>query len=187
MTEEIVPTSDGSGTTPSFTASFVPTSWMAYLASRTIMLSTISCYWIYLVILIAPIAIVAYAWSVGFPITSPLRMPLIGPLPFWLTISLLALWLILVAEFATFFGIRSSLKTSVFADREHRYTFSEEGLRIQTKESDFTLSWSGVQKVKQSRSFFLFFYSKKCAYYMPSDRLDEDKSRQLFDWHAAAS
>ena len=47
------------------------------------------------------------------------------------------------------------------------YQFTDAGLTIRGGAASTTLGWDSFVKADETREFFLLFYSKRCAYYLP--------------------
>src|SRR4051812_9721745 len=48
-----------------------------------------------------------------------------------------------------------------------RYEFSDEGLAMSNAGAENLLRWSAVVEAAESKDFFLIYFTKKCAYYLP--------------------
>ena len=57
------------------------------------------------------------------------------------------------------------------------YRFSDAGLRITGGAATIELGWDSFVEVAETKEFFLFFYSKQCAYYLPK-RVARDHSQR---------
>jgi hypothetical protein len=48
-----------------------------------------------------------------------------------------------------------------------RYQFSDQGLTLSNASASNTLRWSAFVEAAETPEFFLLYYSKRCAYYLP--------------------
>jgi hypothetical protein len=47
------------------------------------------------------------------------------------------------------------------------HALEESGLRVIAKTAETRLSWDGLHKVRETPGFFMFYYGKRIAYYLP--------------------
>lgn len=57
----------------------------------------------------------------------------------------------------------------------HIHTIAQSGLKVQLHTADMELRWSGMFKVRELPDFFLFYYSKRSAYYLPKRSIGDPK------------
>jgi hypothetical protein len=63
------------------------------------------------------------------------------------------------------------------------HTFSPVGLRVGMHTVDTELKWSGMHKVRETPDMFLFYYSKRLAYYLPKRVVEPPEvAAQLPQW-----
>jgi hypothetical protein len=54
------------------------------------------------------------------------------------------------------------------------HALEESGLRVITKAAETRLDWSGLHKVRETPHLFMFYYSKRIAYYLPKRVVGRD-------------
>jgi hypothetical protein len=59
------------------------------------------------------------------------------------------------------------------------YSFDETGLRISGGPAVTALGWDGIVRVVETEEFFLLFYSKQCAYFLPKRAIDGSSGAHL--------
>jgi len=63
------------------------------------------------------------------------------------------------------------------------HTFEESGISISTATVETNLKWGGLHKVRETQDLFMFYYSKRIAYYLPkrvlASPLEVDELRRL--------
>jgi hypothetical protein len=53
--------------------------------------------------------------------------------------------------------------------------YSEDGLHVATRTASADLKWSGMFKVRETRDYLLFYYSRRMAYYLPKRAVPNDE------------
>ena len=63
------------------------------------------------------------------------------------------------------------------------HTFGPDGLRIGMHTVNAELKWAGMHKVREPADMFLFYYSKRMAYYLPKRVVEPPEvAAQLSQW-----
>jgi hypothetical protein len=63
------------------------------------------------------------------------------------------------------------------------HTFDHAGLQIGMRTIDARLKWEGMNRVQETPEMFLFYYSRRTAYFLPKRVLGSaDASADLADW-----
>lgn len=63
------------------------------------------------------------------------------------------------------------------------HTLDENGYHISTHTADIDLKWPGIYKVRETPEFFLVYYSRRYAYYLPKRVIDgQEEVSKLAEW-----
>lgn len=86
----------------------------------------------------------------------------------------LAPWVVLIALWIAFFWqmtgrlqARAVRRNDPNVAHPFTYALDENGLHMSMKTTDLQLRWSGMAKVRETPELFLFYYNKRCAYFLP--------------------
>jgi hypothetical protein len=105
----------------------------------------------------------------------------------WLLV--LAFWLGLFRFGTPWLAARSYRKQHPCVSDPFGVTLDGEGVRSTCSHSDVLIRWSGVRQAIETREFFLFFYSDRCAAYLPKRALtapgELGRARELTLTHVA--
>ncbi|MGH1441811.1 MAG: YcxB family protein [Cellvibrionaceae bacterium] len=150
---------------------FKPTVKTLYKAIREIFHSTKSSWIMYICLVFIPAAYCIYKL-----ITTSINN---GHITF-LLIALAYSFALLPA--VQFWCARRSLLSNPSANQVQNYEISEDGIRNYTEGAEVRLSWDKIIKVKVSKNFLLFFFSRNCAYYLPISLVSSEEIKQIVDW-----
>lgn len=70
--------------------------------------------------------------------------------------------------------LRRYYKNTPALSGPQRYNFTEDGLLLANDGSETLIRWPSVLEAAETREFFLVYYSKKCAYYLPKRVMHSD-------------
>ena len=63
------------------------------------------------------------------------------------------------------------------------HKLDESGYHVSTRTTDIDLKWAGLHKVRETSDLFLFYYSKRLAYYLPKRTLaSPEEIEELRAW-----
>ncbi len=63
------------------------------------------------------------------------------------------------------------------------HTFDDAGLHIDMRTLNAELKWAGMDRVRETPAMFLFYYSRRMAYFLPKRAVDpSDAAARLADW-----
>ena len=63
------------------------------------------------------------------------------------------------------------------------HTFDDSGLHIGMRTVNAEIKWAGMNKVRETPEMFLFYYSRRMAYFFPKRAVDSpDAASDLADW-----
>ena len=62
------------------------------------------------------------------------------------------------------------------------YTLDDSGLHIGTRTLNAELKWAGMNRVRETSDMFLFYYSRRTAYFLPKRVVGPGDSTSLADW-----
>jgi len=78
------------------------------------------------------------------------------------------------------FRVRRAQNGAPLLREEFVYEFSGTGLNTQAGPASGHLGWPGMLRIRENPEFYFFYYSDKCAYYLPKRLVaDEAESRAL--------
>jgi YcxB-like protein len=102
----------------------------------------------------------------------PLSMAISFRAPARVLLACLALMGIAVLLAAVLPAIRRRQVRNVYAGTPalagpQRYEFTQDGLAVSNESVSNLIRWSGFVEAAETPEFFLLYYSKKCAYYVP--------------------
>ena len=121
-------------------------------------------------------AFVAYATVL--PLTQGDVVGAIGMIPL---LVLMILWVLLFAGFGGRFQAWYARRQDPNVGYPFVATLDDAGLQMVLKTSTFQIRWDGTYKVRETPHFFLVYYSKRCAYYLPKRVLSEDEVSRVRD------
>ena len=86
------------------------------------------------------------------------------------------------------FRVRRAKRASPILQAEQRLEFARDGLHTSAGPAAGFMAWSGILHVREDAEFYFFYYTERCAYYLPkrviqSDALD-DGLRSFIRAHA---
>jgi hypothetical protein len=88
----------------------------------------------------------------------------IGLVP-WLLLVLF--WMLLFARLGPWLQTRQFRRHDPNVSYPFVHTLTADGLHVATHTTETDLKWAGMEKVRETPSTFMFYYSKRCAYYLP--------------------
>jgi len=112
-----------------------------------------------------------------------LLIPLVMALTLHAPLSVLKTYLIviiIVGLFALIWpAIRERQVRRLYADTPalsgpQSYTFTDDGLAVANAGVSNLIRWSAFTEAAETSEFFLLYYSRKCAYYLPKRIIDSD-------------
>ena len=102
--------------------------------------------------------------SVALLAFRPLVQPGILPALLWLVLLVLLIYAGWVAPWLT---ARTVQREDPCANDELRHIVSEDGFGVRSRTVSLDVSWDHIVKVVETDEFFLFFYTKRVAYFTP--------------------
>jgi hypothetical protein len=105
---------------------------------------------------------IASAWGERPPFTV-----LVGALPYFV---LAGFWFIFI-PFSQRRAARKLPETDASIRGLHTRTVDDEGFHFRGNDVALDVPWHAMQRAKETDKFFLFFYNKQCAYYLPKRAL----------------
>jgi hypothetical protein len=98
-------------------------------------------------------------------------------------ILLLIFWIVFIGTFIGRIQAWSARRQDPNIAHPFTYTFSDEGFHVSMKSTDVDQRWSGLDKVRETDNLFMFYYTPRCAYYLPKRVLEGDAQVDSFrDW-----
>jgi hypothetical protein len=85
---------------------------------------------------------------------------------------ILAMWSALFRVALPHLAARNYGKQHPCVANPFHVALTNEGVQTRCDHSDVLVRWSGVQKAVETREFFLFYVSARCAHYLPLRALD---------------
>src|SRR5574341_830173 len=113
--------------------------------------------WLFLVFLVG-------AMVIGVVVTEDRPAALIGLIP-WLV--LIAFWLAFARWGSGWLQAWSARRLDPNLAHPFEHVLAEDGLHVHTHTANTDLKWAGLYKVTELPDLFLFYYNKRCAYYLP--------------------
>jgi hypothetical protein len=88
-------------------------------------------------------------------------------------------WALIVVVWVTLFrlgmpraAVRNYPKQHPCVAKPFHVALTNEGVQMRCDHSDVLVRWSGIQKAVETREFFLFYVTGRCAHYLPTRALD---------------
>jgi hypothetical protein len=89
-----------------------------------------------------------------------------------------AIFILLVLPWLERRQIVSAHKTTPSLGGEQRCTYDESGIRMSGPMSNVDLQWRAVTHVVETADFFLFYFSKNCAHFLPQNVIGSEGERE---------
>ncbi len=101
-----------------------------------------------------------------------------------LTVFSIALVVLLLALYLLYWGApwlraRQVLREDPCANEAIRHTVSADGFRVRTRSVAVDVKWDHISQVVETSDFFLFYFSKRAAYFTPKRAIPEADIRPL--------
>lgn len=89
-----------------------------------------------------------------------------------------AILILLVVPWLERRQVASAHKTTPSLGGEQRCTYDESGIRMSGPMSNVDLQWSAITHVVETADFFLFYFSKNCAHFLPQNVIGSEEERE---------
>lgn len=106
----------------------------------------------------------------------PIRLLLIKVLP-WVIIG--GLWVVLLRGGPRFLMRWSARQSMADPSAPFDDEVSADGFARRHGQTEFRVGWGGLHRVIEGPDFVLFFHTRSCAYYLPTDRMNETDAASL--------
>jgi hypothetical protein len=91
-------------------------------------------------------------------------------------IVLMVFWLFFFDRIAPWLQARRFRRHDPNAAYPFTHTLGPDGLGVSTHTADLALKWAGLVKVRETPDLFMFYYNKRCAYYLPKRAISGGES-----------